>query len=211
MKTYQGFVVAGSLLTIGFLLLVNFLTSSDYFWSIYPSVALLLFPIGLYCITRKKYIFLSMFSSLFICIYLIVENYMNTPEYPWFLYTIIPLVMGPIMVVLGKRTKTMRVAMLGSASIILYYLILNVFLSPQYPWVIFPAFAVLWWPLTIYQVKRRAYFRFSIYATLLVSVFFISVNALSSPQEIWAIYPIFAVLWWPLSMYFFVYKKGLES
>lgn len=211
MKTYQGFVVAGSLLTIGFLLLVNFLTSSGYFWSIYPSIALLLFPVGLYCITRKKYIFLSMFSSLFICIYLVVENYMYTPEYPWVLYVVLPLVMGPIMVMLGKRIKTMRVAMLGSVCIILYYLILNVFLSPQYPWVIFPAFAVLWWPLTIYHMKRRTYVRFSIYATLLVSVFFISVNVRSSPQEIWAIYPIFAVLWWPLSMYFFVYKKELES
>lgn len=37
----------------------------------------------------------------------------------------------------------------GSTSIILYYLILNIFHSPQYPWVmIFPAFAVLWWPLS---------------------------------------------------------------
>ncbi|MFD2043345.1 hypothetical protein ACFSTA_02985 [Ornithinibacillus salinisoli] len=211
MKKYDvGFVVAGSLMTIVFLITINFITSSKYIWSVYPSIALLLFPIGFYLMKKKEYTLFSILSSLGISIYLIVENFMSTPGYPWFLYAVAPLAIYPILVILGKRAQTMPVAIIGSGSIIIYYLVLNLFLSPQYPWVIFPAFAVLWWPLTIYHVKRKAYVRFSIYASIFISVFFISVNAISSPHEIWAIYPIFVVLWWPLSMYFFVHKRQLE-
>src|SRR5690625_4893191 len=149
----------------------------------------------------------SVVSSLLIGILLIVENYIHTPAYPWFLYTVIPLVITPILVSLGKKVTTMPVAIMGSATVILYYVMLNVFLFPPFPWAIFPAFAVLSWPLVIYHVQKRAFFRFSINATLFISLFLIIVNAITTPYDIWAIYPIFVILWWPLSMYFFVHKR----
>jgi hypothetical protein len=208
MKKFDiGFAVAGSVMSIVFFMLVNYLTSSHYPWFIYPSFALLFWPIGLYCVKKGNYKQFSISFSGLIMVFLIVENYMNSPNYPWFLYTIVPIVWSPILVFLGKRAKTMTVALIGSSSIILYYAILNMILSPLYPWVIFPAFVVLWWPLAIYHAQKRTYFRFSIHASLLISIFFLSVNAISSPDTLWAVYPIFCVLWWPLSMYYFVYKR----
>lgn len=208
MKKYEiGFVVTGSVMTIVFLVLINFLTSAQYPWFIYPALALLLFPLGLYCVREKKYTLFSVLGSFLLLLYLIIVNYINTPDYPWFSYAVAPIVMWPALAMLDKSAKSMAVALIGSIAFILYYIFLNIFLAPQVPWAIFPAFVILWWPLSLYHIKQKSYFGFSITASLLISVFFISVNAIFSPQDIWAVYPIFAVLWWPLSMYYFDYKR----
>ncbi|WP_237446514.1 hypothetical protein [Shimazuella alba] len=70
-----------------------------------------------------------------------------------------------------------------------------------------PYLFVLWWPISVYYAKRNNYFGLSITASLLTIFFFISVNSISSPQVVWAVYPIFIILWWPLSMYYYSYQK----
>ncbi|MFF2448809.1 hypothetical protein ACFVSW_17095 [Neobacillus sp. NPDC058068] len=210
MKKYdEGFAVAGSVMTMVFFILVNYLTSPHYPWFIYPSFVLLLWPIGLYCVRKGKHKHLAISYSALILAFLTVENYLNSPNYSWSIYAIYPIFWWPILTFLEKRALTMTVALVGSISIILYYSILNVVLSPGYPWVIYPAFVVLWWPLALYHAKKKTFFEFSIHASLLIGVFFISVNVISTPDTIWAVYPIFCVLWWPLSMYYFVYKRKL--
>lgn len=197
------FVMAGSVLTIVFLMVVNFLTTTHYPWFIYPSVLLLLLPLGIYSLIAKKQTLFSLVGSLVLFIVLLLENYMKTPDYPWFLYAVAPLILWPVLVLLGKRNGNMIVAVGVSILFILYYVLLNIYLAPSYPWSIFPAFVILWWPLSVYHAKRRSYFAYSIQATIFISLFFISVNLFFSPNEVWAVYPIFAVLWWPLSMFYF--------
>lgn len=43
---------------------------------------------------------------------------------------------------------------------------------------------------------------FSIWGSILIIALFIFINVAYSPQTIWFVYPTFAVLWWPLAMYF---------
>ncbi|GAF18181.1 hypothetical protein JCM19046_2741 [Bacillus sp. JCM 19046] len=45
----------------------------------------------------------------------------------------------------------------------------------------------------------------------MLSIFFVCVNYITSPATIWAVYPIFIAIWWPLSLYFFSYKKDNQS
>lgn len=211
MKRHESlFLFLGSGLTIAFLIVVNFLTNTSYPWFIYPVFALLLFPIGLYCIFEKKHTLFSVIGSIVILTHLIAANYINTPNYPWFLYAIGPIVLWPVLSFLGNRNKNLFVASVISMLFILYYGTMNIYLSSAYPWSIFPSFAILWWPLSLYHVKRKTYFAFSINATLLISLFFISVNVFFSPGTIWSIYPIFTVLWWPLSMYYYSYKRKVD-
>ncbi|MCC2251351.1 MAG: hypothetical protein ACQEWU_06820 [Bacillota bacterium] len=209
-KIDLAFLVTGSVMTIIFLFIVNMLTSVEHIWFMYPAVVMLVFPLGLYCYKQKKQTLFAIITSTLLLILLIIEN-RSTPTYPWVSYTVIPLVYWPILVFLGAKAKTLRVAVVGSGVAILYYFLLNVIVSPHTPWVIFPAFAVLWWPLSVYHVRRSTYFTFSLHASLLLCLFFIMVNIIYSPGTIWAIYPIFAILWWPLSLYFFVYKRNTES
>lgn len=43
---------------------------------------------------------------------------------------------------------------------------------------------------------------FSIWGSLLIIALFIFINFYYTPRTIWFVYPTFAVLWWPLAMYF---------
>ncbi|MFJ5624098.1 permease prefix domain 1-containing protein [Peribacillus loiseleuriae] len=43
---------------------------------------------------------------------------------------------------------------------------------------------------------------YSIWGSLLIIALFIFINVSYSPETIWFVYPTFAVLWWPLTMYF---------
>jgi hypothetical protein len=43
---------------------------------------------------------------------------------------------------------------------------------------------------------------FSIAGSLLVIAFMVFINLYAAPDFLWCIFPIFAVLWWPLAMYF---------
>lgn len=211
MKNYQrGFLFTGSVLTIAFLIAVHYITKAQYPWFIYPTLLLLLIPLGLYCIFEKKYTLFSLAGSFLILIYLVTENYINTPDYPWILYAAAPIILWPVLSLLGKRNKNIFVASFVSILFIMYYSILNIYLAPSYPWAIFPAFVILWWPLTIYHVKKKTYFMFSINSSIYISLFFIAVNINFSPGTIWAVYPIFGVLWWPLSMYYYYYKQKVE-
>lgn len=210
-KNDVGFIVTGSIMTLLFLIVINFISGSDHLWFIYPAFVLILFPIGLTCILRQRYKLFSIIGSTWIMVFLIIINVWHTPAIPWVLYTVAPLVMWPVLVWLDEKVKLVSVAMFGSITVTLYYLILNVVLSPYYPWFIYPAFLIIWWPLLLYHFKRRSYFSLSIHGSIVISVFFIIVNIVSTPTNIWAIFPIFCILWWPLSMYYFVYKKQKEA
>lgn len=207
-RPFLYFALVGSIISVLFFIVVNFLTSPEIIWFIHPTFAFILWPLSIYCFGKGKYKLFSSIVSLVLIVYLIVENYINSPEYPWFLYAICPIIWWPILVSLGRYATLFRVSVLGNTLTILYYATLNIVLSPQYPWIIYPIFVVLWWPLSIHYIKTKKHFKFSLTASFLISVFFILVNVISSPKELWAIYPIFLVLWWPLSMYFYHYKRG---
>ena len=58
------------------------------------------------------------------------------------------------------------------------------------------------------ELKKAAKLKlgFSLWGTLLIILLVIFINLYFSPEVIWCVFPIFAVLWWPLSM-FFLYLK----
>lgn len=206
MKKYEViFAAIASGISILFLATVNVLTSPHAIWFHYPAFFLLLWPISLLIFKNQHFKFFSLFCSIALILYLCANNYYESPEYPWILYAVWPILWWPILAFLGKNATKVSVALSVSAVTIIYYSLLNLYLSPGYPWVIYPAFAVLWWPLSLYFGKKR--FPFSLTASLFLILFFIIVNIVSSPTVIWAVYPIFAILWWPLSMYYYSFKK----
>lgn len=209
MRNFINFSIAGSLMTMIFLGVVNYTTSPQTMWFVYPCLLLLLWPITLFFMAKKLYKQYSIVCSALIITFLIVENYIYAPDHLWFVYAIYPIIWWPILMYLDEKAKTLKTALIGCASTIIYYSILNMIVSPQYPWVIYPAFLVIWWPLALYHAQRKTFVAFSVTATILISIFFITVNVVSSPSVIWAIYPIFVTLWWPLSMYFYVYKRKM--
>lgn len=201
------FATIGSAMSILFLIIVNYLTSPGHLWFLYPSYVIILWPMSLYFLSKNQYKFFALFVGIVTIFFLVAANYTNESDHPWFLYAIFPIILWVILAFLGKNSKKLSVAFIGSASTILYYSVLNYYLSPGYPWAIYPAYVVLWWPILLYFIRAKKYFGLSLFGTLLTSIFFIVVSVVSTPNVIWEVYPIFAILWWPLSMYFYGAEK----
>lgn len=95
----------------------------------------------------------------------------------------------------------------GSILFIALMVFINLYYSPSTIWFVYPTFAILWWPALLYFIRSKRYFGLSVFGTFLTVVFFIVVSAISTPNIIWEVYPIFLILWWPLSMYFYGSNK----
>lgn len=196
----------GSIISILFFIIVNFLTSPNYLWFIYPSFFLLLWPLSMQSFKYGNYKIHSVIVSTLIIFFLLAINYLHSPEHPWILYVWYPIIWWPLLMLLEKKRTTVSLGIVASIVTIVYYSFLNIIISHGYPWAIYPIFAVLWWPMALYYTKEKDYFKFSISASVLIILFFITVNMVSSPHEIWAVYPTFVTLWWPLSMYHYYYR-----
>lgn len=201
-KPEVSFAVIGSVMTIIFFYIINSLYSNHYLWFFYPSFAIIWWPISLYYNKQKSYKEYSVVSSILIIAFLIVTNYTNSSSHPWFLYASFPVIWWPVTMFIGRRASTVRYALFVSLCTIVYYSTLNYLLSPVYPWAIYPSFAVLWWPLSLYFAYRKQYTHFAFAGSLFIILFFIIVNLVSSLHTLWAIYPAFAAIWWPMGLYY---------
>ncbi len=201
------FSCIGAFLTISFLITINTIINPDNQWSMYPSFVIIFWPIIIYHFAMKKYKALSLVSAVMLVFFLGIINYVTSPVHPWFLYPAYPILWCPILMYAGRWRKKISFAIVSSGSLIAYSVVLNVILSPGYPWFIYTTFVLLWWPIIQYFVTTKKFMAFSIVGSILVSVFFIIVNWISTPHVIWAIYPIFVVLWWPLVVYCFGYLR----
>jgi hypothetical protein len=208
-RTPVGFALAGSAMTAVFLAVVNLQNSPGYPWFLNSLYLLAWWPLSAFFSSRRRFKALSLAGCVISMAYLVALNLVFSPRHPWFLYACYPLLWWPIVMYLGKKAGTLAFAAVCSAVTIAYYTALNVFVSPGYPWAIYPAYAVLWWPLAIYFARRKQWMGFSIAASVMSILFFIAANLVSSPHAIWAIYPIFAILWWPMSMLFAKTKNWL--
>jgi len=71
--------------------------------------------------------------------------------------------------------------------------------------------SVAWAVIGDYFGSRKKYFALSIWGAGITIIFFAYINYMNTPNVIWAVYPVFAILWWPLSLYFFKVRKRLSK
>ncbi|MFS0780262.1 hypothetical protein [Bacillus sp. 1P06AnD] len=200
------FSAIGTAVTVVFLMVVNWLTTPDNWWSLYPCFFMLFYPLSFLCQSKKGYQLYSILSSLLLLIFFVVINLRETPDYYWFLYIVAPLIMWPITAFAGKKATSIGFSIWSAFGLSAYYIVLNIVFEPRFLWCIFPVFALLWWPIS--RILGRYPLPYACISSLLTIVFFVVLNAITTPGTIWAIYPIFAVLWWPLSVYYFIYKPS---
>ncbi len=208
-KNEKLFSLIGSAIMAVFFILTNLITSPAVLWFYYPLFALIWWPLSVFFAKPKTIKAYSIIGALMIAAFLTLENFLRTPGCFWALFAYFPLVMWPTSVLLGKRLGRLSIALAGSLAGILYYLILNLFVFKGFPWVIFPVYALLWWPMSVAFAKRGRELIFSIAGSVLTGALLITLNSITTPGSIWAVYPLFAIAWWPLSVYYFIYRRSL--
>lgn len=202
------FSIIGSAVIIAFLVITNYVTSPSVIWFHYPVFAVMWWPLGALSEGSRTSKTWSVAGALTLAAGLTLDNLLRTPSSPWVLLTYYPILMWMAGVLLGRRLGRLSVTLFGSLVGIAYYTMLNITVFPGFPWAIFPVYAILWWPPSIVCFAgRKRPMLFSIAGTVLSAALFVAVNAVASPDTVWAVFPIFAILWWPLAVYYFVYRQ----
>lgn len=198
--------IIGSLSVIAFSVATNYITSPGYIWFFYPSFAVIWWPLSMFLVRPRTFKAYSVFGALFILAFLAVDNYFNSPTCPWVLLAVFPVLLWPICALLDERMLRLPTVLILSVIGITYYAALNILVFPGFPWAIFTAYVLLWWPLGVAFAGHGRHMLFSLVGTILSAAIFITLNVITTPHTIWAVYPVFVLAWWPLSIYYFNYK-----
>lgn len=201
------FSAVGSVLVIAFFAVTNYITSPAQIWFYYPAFAVIWWPLSVFLAKPKTIKVYSVLGALTILSFLTFENVLRTPGCPWALFAFFPVLMWPVCIILGKHMKKLSMSVFFSILGIAYYTALNILVFKGFPWAVFPAYALLWWPLSAAFAKKGRLLLFSVIGSVLSAVFFSAVNFITTPQNVWAVYPIFVLVWWPLSTYYFVFRN----
>ena len=193
-------LLLGALIT-AYCLAVNLLLTPQTFWAIHPIFAALWWPLGLYFTGKGEYKKFSVAGALLTIAYLIGCNLLST-SYPWALYACFPVLGWPLAMLLGKRLGASMFSVFGSTITLAWYGALNVFLEPGSPWIIFILFPLLWWMLSVFFYGQRQPHIYALVMSIFSIAFFAAVNLIYSPGAVWALYPAFALLWWPMTLLF---------
>ncbi len=201
------FAVICSIAIIILSVVINYIVSPSYLWFYYPIFAVTWWPLSIFLAKPRTEKLFSVIGALYTLIFLAINNYYNSPFIPWVLLAVYPLVIWPVSMFLGREMGKLAPAIVLSAAGIIYYALVNILVFPPFPWSVITGYVILWWPLSVALAKRKYALRYSIGGFILNAAFFILLNMITSPQTVWAVYPIFALAWWPLSIYYFIDKK----
>jgi hypothetical protein len=190
-----------SVLIVAYFVVINLLLTPGRVWAIYPVYLALWWPLGLYFTGRNDYKRLSVAGAVMTIAFLIASNLLET-AYPWALYACFPVIWWPLAMYLGKRLRGFKFSIICSVCMLAWYGALNILLAPGSPWVIFIAFGLAWWVLSVNFYGRHCPHIYAIVMSAVSIAFFAAVNIIFSPGALWAIYPAFALLWWPMTRLF---------
>ena len=209
MKKSFAFSATASLLLIAFFFTINFVTSWSHPWFIYPAFAVLWWPLAMFFSANKNFKAFSIAGSLLTTVFFVLVNYITSPAYPWFIYPVFLVMWWPMSMYIAGTKRYKLFSVVASFYTIAFFLVVNLVSSPNTIWFIYPAFAILWWPLSYITCSAKRYKLYSVLASIYFVAFLALVNYITSPGYAWFYYPAYAVIWWPLSM--FLLKKNKHS
>lgn len=210
-RTIRIYSLITCLVTIAYFAGTNLSLNPENLWFLYTVFPLILWPALMYIGKQAKSLPIAIIGSLAGITYYMVLNIFMSAGHPWVLYMVLPLVWWPVTIMFGKAAKNIAFMFISISVFMLYYSLLNIFVSPGYPWSLYLLYPYAWAAIGMYFGTRRKGFALSIAATLITAAFVSIMNIVLTPNTIWAVFPIFAILWWPMSLYFFKIRNRGKS
>ena len=160
---------------------------------------------------RDSFGFAAINAALLIAYFLIVHTLVTPDAHPWYWYAFFPLLWWPVTTELKEKAVRPVPVVTGAVLALAYYGALNRFVSPDVPWILFLAFPAAAAVIGSVCRARKAWVALSIWMALAGIAYFAAINLVYTPHTVWAVYPAFALLWWPLSMLLFGRKTKDEE
>ena len=202
-NTIKVYSLMATLMIIAYLVITNLLLTPGLLWCLYVIFPLILWPSLMFMEKQAASLPVAIIGSLTGIVYYLMLNIFMSPGHPWILYLALPLIWWPVVIMFKKVASNIGFLFVSITVFIAYYGLLNIFVSPGHPWSLYLIYPYAWAVIGMYYGRRRKAFALSIAATLITAVFVAIINFIYTPNTIWAIFPVFAIIWWPLSLYFF--------
>ncbi|MBE0600745.1 MAG: hypothetical protein IH607_03095, partial [Firmicutes bacterium] len=155
--------------------------------------------------------FAAINAALMIAYLYLVHRFVTPDIHPWYWYAYFPLLWWPVAAALkAKAVKPAPVA-LGAALFLGCYGVLNWALSPGTPWILFLTLPAASAVIGALCYEHKAWAALSVWMAAAGIAYFAAINLVYTPHTVWAVYPAFALLWWPLSMLLFGRKPKDEK
>lgn len=206
-KAWRGYSFAASAVTIGFLAAVNVITSPGFAWSVFPSLGILWWPLAMSFKGRRSPLGFAAAGTLLAAVTLLTLNLMTSTSFLWSVFPILGLLWWPAAVCFVKRKSAFGFSVAGSLLATALVVSINLMTSPSFLWSVFVSLALLWWPAAVYFAKRKSAFGLSVAGSVLATALLVAINLMTSPGFPWCVFAVFALLWWPLSVYFHVVRR----
>jgi hypothetical protein len=143
--------------------------------------------------------------------FILVHRLFTAGAHAWYWYTFFPLAWWVFAAAMRENAFKPRNVLLGALAALLYYGALNRWLSPAVPWILFLTGPAVVAVLCSVFAARKQYFTLSVCVSAAVILYFAAINLAFTPHAVWAVYPAFGVLWWPLSVWLHTRKTNEEQ
>jgi hypothetical protein len=150
----------------------------------------------------------SLIGAAMTAVLFIVANIITTPGVLWFFYPVFAVAWWPLSVYFCGKRQYFAFAAVGSALIIAFIAATNIVTSPQLLWFFYAIPPILCWPAGVFLHQRKKGGLFAIVAGTAMVAYCVLLDLVLTPYFFWAIFPIFLILWWPLSVFFFRKKRA---
>jgi hypothetical protein len=96
----------------------------------------------------------------------------------------------------------------GGILVTALFLFINFYYTPRIIWFVYPVFAVAWWPMSVFfrwvghRSGHSVAFPYAVASFILIMGLLLFINFYYTPRIIWFVYPAFAVIWWPIAVFF---------
>jgi hypothetical protein len=116
----------------------------------------------------------------------------------------------------GKTQKlglSLAFSIWGAILITALVMFINFYYTPATIWFVYPLFAVIWWPISLFFLWLRNKtgspfgLPYSVCGFMLITGLMLFINLYYTPGTIWFVYPVFGTIWWPLVMLFYNLSK----
>ncbi|MFH1879553.1 MAG: hypothetical protein ABIK64_02020 [Bacillota bacterium] len=156
---------------------------------------------------RNSLPFAAVNAALLGVFFFLVHRLITPDVHTWYWYTFFPLVWWPVTAALKEKAVKPPYVIAGAAAFLAYYGALNLWLSPATPWILFLTFPAAGAALGSIIRQNKSYRWFSVLMAAAGIAYFAAINLVYTPHTVWAVYPAFGLLWWPLSVWLYTRRK----
>ncbi|MGY3779258.1 hypothetical protein [Isobaculum melis] len=195
----SGLLISSNLMVLFFLFVLNVLTTPQNLWAVFPGVAMIYSASFLVRNLNRRRVYVMIAAPIIVAM-LALQNWLMTPDYWWVMYTFGMIGVWVLNTWAGSYMWTKTYTIICSLLLIGFYIGLNIWFEPRFPWSICTTFALVWWPLARFFGTKPI--TFSVLGSAWLILFLVSLNMVTTPNTLWAVIPAICILWWPLSVGF---------